>query len=69
MNRKTQNSTASQDVRDLASALESTIAALLIRERDAEAAMRLLRAAQAMAAAIARGETPPADTDDPRHDA
>jgi hypothetical protein len=69
MNRNTTDATTTQDIRDLAAALETTIAAILIRERDAESAQRLLRAAQAMAAAIARGETPPSDTDDPRHDA
>jgi len=69
MNRNTQDTASSQDIRDLAAALETTIAALLIQERDAEAAMRLLRAAQAMAAAIARGETPQSGTNDPRHDA
>jgi hypothetical protein len=69
MNLNTTDSTTTQDIRDLAAALESTIAALLIRERDAEAAQRLLRAAQVMAAAIARGEATPSNTDDPRHDA
>ncbi len=69
MNRDSSESATAQDIRDLAAALETTIAALLIQERDAESAQRLLRAAQAMAAAIARGETPPSSTGDPRHDA
>jgi DNA-binding GntR family transcriptional regulator len=69
MNQNTSDAATMQDIRDLAAALETTIAALLIQERDAESAQRLLRAAQATAAAIARGETPPSDTDDPLHDA
>jgi DNA-binding GntR family transcriptional regulator len=69
MNRDTSDAATMQDIRDLAAALETTIAAILIRERDAESAQRLLQAAQAMAAAIARGEAPPFDSDDPHHDA
>jgi hypothetical protein len=44
-----------QDVRDLAAALESVIAAALIAEREPETALKLLRAARDMAAAIRTG--------------
>jgi len=44
------------DIRDLATALESVIAAALIAEREPETALNLLRAAQAMAAAVRTGE-------------
>jgi hypothetical protein len=56
-----------QDIRDLATAVESIVAAILIGDRDAETAQRLLRDAGALAAAIrgAGDTTTPAD----RHDA
>jgi uncharacterized alpha-E superfamily protein len=41
-----------QDIRDLAAALETVIASMLIGAKDPERAMDLLRAAQSMAAAI-----------------
>jgi hypothetical protein len=44
------------DIRDLAAALESVIAAALIAEREPETALTLLRAAQAMAAAVRTGD-------------
>jgi hypothetical protein len=44
-----------QDVRDLAAALESVIAAALIAEREPETALKLLHAARDMAAAIRTG--------------
>ena len=48
-------SSLEQDVRDLAAALESVIAAALIAEREPETALKLLRAARDMAAAIRTG--------------
>jgi hypothetical protein len=48
-----------QDLRDLASALEAVISALLIGERDPETVNTLIRSAHAMAAAIARGDPIP----------
>jgi hypothetical protein len=44
------------DIRDLAAALESVIAAALIAQREPETALNLLRAAQAMAAAVRTGD-------------
>jgi hypothetical protein len=44
------------DIRDLAAALESVIAAALIADREPETALNLLRAAQAMATAVRTGE-------------
>jgi hypothetical protein len=44
------------DIRDLAAALESVIAAALIADREPETALNLLRVAQAMAAAVRTGD-------------
>jgi hypothetical protein len=56
-----------QDIRDLATAVESIVAAILIGDRDAETARRLLKDAGALAAAI-RGAGDAASPTD-RHDA
>ena len=49
------NTSLEEDVRDLAAALESVIAAAMIAEREPETALKLLRAARDMAAAIRTG--------------
>lgn len=55
MSNDTHELATTQDLRDLAAALEATIAAL--RTGDAAWAETLLAAAHAMAAALARGES------------
>jgi hypothetical protein len=56
-----------QDIHDLATAVESIVAAILIGDRDAETARRLLKDAGALAAAI-RGASTSASAAG-RHDA
>ena len=55
-----------QAIRDLATAVESIVAAILIGDRDAETAQQLLKDAGALAAAIrnAPESVPPADHHD-----
>lgn len=59
-----------QQIRDLAAALESVIAAILVGERDPKTPRQLLSAARDMASAIRLGgETHPGDKEQREHDA
>lgn len=59
-----------QQIRDLAAALESVVAAILVGERDPKTARQLLTAARDMAAAIRTGaDIPPPAQEEGEHEA